>query len=155
MKRAFNIEFCNCQNNCNTEENVLDNNRLIIYHKQAASARILFFALNGSVCHCDGLPPESKIVNSSIEEERVDYPETLITTITKSLEISSNILEIEKTFMAIAKSEDIAINIYLARFTTIDPPDEELKHLESRNALSIEVMLIRSKRFLDDLYLSI
>ena len=133
----------------------MNNNRLIIYHKHASSARILFFALNGLFCHCDGLPPESKIVNSSIEEERVDYPETLITTITKSLEISSNILEIEKTFMAIAKSEDIAINIYLARFTTIDPPDEELKHLESRNALSIEVMLIRSKRFLDDLYLSI
>ena len=108
----------------------MDNKRLIIYHKQAASARILFFALNGSICHCDGLPPESKIVDNSIEEDRViDYPETLIPTIKKRLELSSNILEIEKQFIAIAKNEDIAIDIYLARFTTIDPPREELKHL--------------------------
>ena len=129
----------------------MDNKRLIIYHKQAASARILFFALNGSVCHCDGLPPESKIVDSSIEEDRVvDYPETLIPTIKKRLELSSNILEIEKTFMAIAKSEDLAIAIYLARFTTIDPPREELKHLggkfipivEARAFPSVELKLL-------------
>ena len=108
----------------------MDNKRLIIYHKQAASARILFFALNGSICHCDGLSPESKIVDNSIEEDRViDYPETLIPTIKKRLELSSNILEIEKPFIAISKSEDLALDIYLARFTTIDPPREQLKHL--------------------------
>ncbi len=129
----------------------MDNNRLIIYHKQAASARILFFALNGSVCHCDGLPSESKIVDSSIEEDRViDYPETLIPTIKQRLEISSNILEIEKTFIAIAKSEDLEINIYLARFTTIDPPREELKHtggkfipiVEARTFPAVELKLL-------------
>lgn len=116
-----------------TEVKIVDNKRLIMYHKQAASARILFFALNGSVCHCDGLPPDSKIFDSSIEEDQViDYPETLIPTIQKQLELSSNILEIEKEFIAIAKSEDLAINIYLARFTTVDPPREELKHLEGK-----------------------
>ena len=122
-----------------------------MYHKQAASARILFFALNGSVCHCDGLPPESKIVDSSLEEDRViDYPETLISTIKKQLEISSNILEIEKQFIAIANSEDIAINIYLARFTTIDPPREQLKHIggkfipivEARTFPAVELKLL-------------
>ena len=117
----------------------MDNKRLIMYHKQATSARILFFALNGSVCHCDGLPPESKIVDSSIDEDRViDYPETLIPSIKKRLEISSNILEIEKNFMAIAKSEDLALDIYLACFTTIDPPREQLKHLEGKFITIIE-----------------
>ena len=129
----------------------MDNKRLIIYHKQAASARILFFALNGSICHCDGLPPESKIVDNSIEEDRVfDYPETLIPTIKKRLELSSNILEIEKQFIAIAKNEDIAIDIYLARFTTIDPPREELKHtggkfipiVEARTFPAVELKLL-------------
>ncbi|MDJ0898038.1 MAG: hypothetical protein QNJ55_04445 [Xenococcus sp. MO_188.B8] len=129
----------------------MDNKRLIIYHKQAASARILFFALNGSICHCDGLPPESKIVDNSIEEDRViDYPETLIPTIKKRLELSSNILEIEKQFIAIAKSKDLTLDIYLARFTTIDPPREQLKHLggkfipivEARTFPAVELELL-------------
>ncbi|ELS00761.1 hypothetical protein Xen7305DRAFT_00004620 [Xenococcus sp. PCC 7305] len=108
----------------------MDNKRLIIYHKQAASARILFFALNGSVCHCNGLPAESKIVDSCIEGDRViDYPETLIPSLKERWKLSSDILEMEKTFMAIAESGDLAINIYLARFTTVDPPREQLKHL--------------------------
>ena len=112
MKRVFSIGFWNFRGNCNIEVKILDNKRLIIYHKQAASARILFFALNGSVCHCDGLPPESKIVDSSIEEDRVvDYSETLIP-------IISNVT-----------SKDLAIDIYLACFTTVDPPREQLKHL--------------------------
>jgi hypothetical protein len=111
----------------------LENNRLIIYHKQSTSARILFFALDGSVCHFGGLPPESQIVESSIEEDRiVDYPETLIAESQKQLELSDNILAIEPNFKAVAKNSDLITNVYLANFTTVDVPREQLAHLEGK-----------------------
>lgn len=127
------------------------NNRLIMYHKQFTSARILFFALNSSICHFDGLPPESKIVDSSIEGDRViEYPENLMPNIKERLGLSKDILEIETTFKAIAKSEESESDIYLARFTTLDPPREQLADLggkfisiiEARSFPSVEVELL-------------
>lgn len=41
----------------------------------------------------------------------IDYPETLVPSIKKRLELSSNILEMEKNFLAIAESGDLAINL--------------------------------------------
>ncbi|VEP11971.1 conserved hypothetical protein [Hyella patelloides LEGE 07179] len=129
----------------------MENNRLIMYHKQSASARIMFFALNGSVCHFDGLPPKSKIVDSSISEERVvDKSENLITISQGKLGLSSNILEIEKQFLAIAKNEALTFNVYLASFTTVDPPYEQLADLggkfitliEARSLPSVEIELL-------------
>ena len=130
----------------------MDNHRLIIYHKQATSARVLFFALNDSVCHLDGLPPNAKIVDSNIEEDRViDYPANLIPNITKQLELPSDILEIETTFQAIAQSGDLTFGIYLAGLTTTDPPREQLDRLggkfmtiiEARTLPALELELLR------------
>ena len=130
---------------------IVENNRLIMYHKHSTSARVKFFILNGSVCHFDGLPPSAKIVDSSISEEQVvDYPETLLPSSKKRLGLSSNILEIEKTFQASVKSDDLTIDIYLAGFTTIDPPHEQLADLggkfigitEARRLPSVEIELL-------------
>ncbi|MEM9511003.1 MAG: hypothetical protein AAGA16_25595 [Cyanobacteria bacterium P01_E01_bin.35] len=129
----------------------MEKNRFVMYHKQSASARILFFTLNSSICHFNALPTNSKIVESSIEEERVvEYPENLLPSIKKQFSISSNILKIETKFQAIAKSDDSTIAIYLANFTTVDPPREQLAHLggkfisiiEARSLPSIEVELL-------------
>ena len=59
-------------------------------------------------------------------------------------------MEIEKQFTAIAKSKDLTLDIYLARFTTIDPPREQLKHLggkfipivEARTFPAVELKLL-------------
>lgn len=129
----------------------MEKNRLIMYHKQSASARILFFTLNGSVCHFNALPTDSKIVDSSIEGDRVvEYPENLMPNIKEQFGISSNILEIETTFQAIAQSEESKIKIYLASFTSLDPPREQLADLggkfisiiEARSLPSVEVELL-------------
>ncbi len=129
----------------------MENDRLIMYHKHPTSARVMFFVLNGSVCQFDGLPPSSKIVESSISEEGVvEYPETLIARSKKRLGLSDNILEIEKTFQAIVKSSALTLNIYLASFTTVDPPREQLADLggkfisitEARSLPSVEVELL-------------
>ena len=111
----------------------MENNRLIMYYKHPTSARVMFYVLNNTVCHFDGLLPSAKIVESNISEEQVvDYPETLIETSKKRLGLSSNILEIEKTFQAIVVDDSIAIDVYLAGFTTIDPPREQLAHLDGK-----------------------
>lgn len=130
----------------------MENNRLIIYHKQSVSARVRFFVLNGSVCHFDGLPPLSKIIDSSIDEDQiVDYPETLIASSTKQLGLSSDILEIEKSFQAIVKTDDLRIEVYIARFTTVDLPTEQVASLggkfititEAMRLPSVEIELLR------------
>ncbi|MEM7760900.1 MAG: hypothetical protein AAF298_22635 [Cyanobacteria bacterium P01_A01_bin.40] len=129
----------------------MEKTRFVMYHKQSASARILFYTLNSSICHFEALPADSKIVESSIEEERVvKYPENLLPSIKKRFSISSNILKIETTFQAIAKNDDLTIAIYLINFTTVDPPREQLAHLggkfisiiEARSLPSIEVELL-------------
>lgn len=128
------------------------NNRLIMYHKQSASARIVFFALNGSVCHFDGLPPDAKIVSriEDVDAACFDYPQTLIPSSQERLGLSNNILEIEKPFRAIALSAALTFNIYLARFTTVDPPQEPLANLngkfmtllEARSLPTVEIELL-------------
>ncbi len=129
----------------------MENDRLIIYHKHPTSARVMFFVLNGSICQFDGLPPSSKIVESSISEEGVvDYPEKLIASSKKRLGLSDNILEIEKTFQAIVQSSASTVKVYLAAFTTVDPPREQLADLEgkfisiteARSLPSIEIELL-------------
>lgn len=122
-----------------------------MYHKQSTSARILFFALNGSVCHLNALPTDAKIVDSNIEGDQViEYPKNLMLNVKKQFGISSNILEIETTFQVIANSENLELDIYLAKFTTVDPPREQLAHLggkfitiiEARPLPSVEVELL-------------
>ncbi len=109
---------------------IVENNRLIMYHKQATSARLLFLVLNGAICHFDSLPSGSKIVDSNIDEEQVvEYPEDIIPKIKERLAISEDILELETTFKAIAKANDTTVTIYLVNFNTIDPPHEQLAHL--------------------------
>ncbi len=129
----------------------MENNRLIMYHKHSTSARITFLVLNGSVCHFDGLPPSSKIVDSKISEDRVvDYPENLIASSKKRLGLSDNILEIEKTFQVNVFCDGLTINVYLAGFTTVDPPSEQLADLggkfisitEARRLPSVEIELL-------------
>ena len=117
----------------------MDNNRFILYHKQATSARLLFFALNGSVCHFDSLPPDSKIVDSNLDQEQVvAYPEDFIPKIKEKLAIYEDIVELETAFEAIAKADDKTIAIYLVKLNTEDPPHEQLDHLEGKFISIIE-----------------
>ncbi len=89
-----------------------------MYHKQATSARLLFFVLNESICHFDSLPSKSEIVDSNLDEEQVvEYPEDLIPKIKERLAISSDILEIDPIFQAIAKANDTTL-IPIADFKT-------------------------------------
>lgn len=120
----------------------MENNRFIIYHKQAASARLLFLALNKFICHFDRLPSGSKIVNSEIDRGQiVEDPADIIATVKARLAISEDILKLETKFQAIAQANDTTFPIYLVNLNTVDPPREQIAHLEGK---FISIMEARS-----------
>jgi hypothetical protein len=126
--------------------------RLIMYHKQATSARTLFLRRNGTVCHLDSLPPESKVLNFQIEEGKaVSYPPTLVANIEQQLGLPSGILKIETDFQAQVDTSDSQVNVYLAEFTTTDAPYQQVSEIdckliaitEARSLPSVELELLK------------
>ncbi|MDY7015238.1 MAG: hypothetical protein SVX43_16900 [Cyanobacteriota bacterium] len=132
----------------------MQSTRLVLYHKQSTSARILFFCLDGTVCQPSGLPPRSQIVSSTLEEEEATVtppPPAFVAEVAKKLGISEEMLEVEAEFQAIADSAGDAIAVYLTRFTTIDPPYEQIESgdgrliaiTEARRLPPVELELLR------------
>ncbi|MFB2878316.1 hypothetical protein [Floridanema aerugineum] len=110
----------------------MPNARFILYHKHPTSARVLFLRLNGTVCQFDGLPPGTKVAESSLEgvvatglDEAIAYNE-------QKLGLASGSLKIETEFWAKVDSPEDAINVYLAEFTATDPPHEQMAELEGK-----------------------
>lgn len=111
----------------------MEDSRLIMYHKQGYSARTLFLRLNDTVCHPKGLPSLSQVCESQIEEgQTVTYPSTLIADTEKQLGLSSGTLEIEREFEAEVDAPDSPIHVYLARFTTTNPPYQQIEDSEGK-----------------------
>jgi hypothetical protein len=107
--------------------------RLMMYHKQATSARTLFLRRNVTVCHLDSLPSESKVLNCQMEEGKtVSYPSTLVADVEQQLGLPSGILKIETDFQAQVDTPDSQINVYLAEFTTTDAPHQQVADIEGK-----------------------
>lgn len=111
--------------------------RLILYHKQATSARILFLRRNGTVCHCDGLPPGSQVIASTLELEEeqrqiVPPPATFVAAIEQQLGLTQVPLELEGEFKATVDGDGEPIEIYLASFATTDAPHEQIAEIEGK-----------------------
>jgi hypothetical protein len=99
--------------------------RFILYHKQSTSGRTRFFRFaHGGVCGFVGLPtlvqvldPEERPVSSI-----VPHPAALLTHIQRQLELQASDLQIDHEYREQVDAPNGIINIYLAHFTTIDPP---------------------------------
>ncbi|MBE9227270.1 hypothetical protein IQ264_17735 [Phormidium sp. LEGE 05292] len=110
----------------------MPNIRFILYHKHPTSARVQFLRLNGTVCQFDGLPPEAKVVASTTEGEKAIGLDEAIAHIEQKLTLSAGTLKIEPEFWAEVDSPEDMINVYLAEFTTTDPPHEKMAELEGK-----------------------
>ncbi|MFB2893447.1 hypothetical protein ACE1CI_11090 [Aerosakkonemataceae cyanobacterium BLCC-F50] len=110
----------------------MPNNRFILYHKHPTSARVQFLRLNGTVCQFDGLPSESQIIESSLEGEVATGLDEAIAHIEHKLTLSTGELKIEPEFWAKVDSAADTINVYLAEFTSIDPPHQQMEELEGK-----------------------
>lgn len=101
--------------------------RLILYHKHPSSGRTLFLRLDKTICQFEGIYSTSRVVEKHLGEDQVteDHSE-LLTDAEQRLGISKGSLEINRDFKVIIDDSDTPIQVYLARFTTLDAPEEQL-----------------------------
>lgn len=104
--------------------------RVILYHKHHTSARTRFLRLAyGGVCAFGPLPELSQVWpdnrNSTDEDEKVVmHPGALAGQAERELGLSAGALEAQGGFRVGVDVPDGEIQVYLARFTAVDPPFE-------------------------------
>lgn len=104
--------------------------RLIMVHKQSTSARTRFLQLAyGGVCAFEGLPKLAQVLEGDeIPAEKVAlHPGGLAREAERRLGLAPGSLEMEGEFRACVDTSEGPLWIFLARFTTIDPPFEAVE----------------------------
>jgi hypothetical protein len=100
--------------------------RLIMYHKQSTSARTRFLRLPyGGVCGFGALPDKAAIDESGgVSPKVVTHPAQLLRDAEVRLGLPSGSLEMEPGFRCEVSAGNERAQVFLARFTSIDPPFE-------------------------------
>lgn len=126
--------------------------RVILFHKQATSARTLFLQLGESVCAFSPLPTLAQLLD---EDTKVDapalHPTAVLDATAEQLGLSSADLALEEEFQAYVDTPDGNVPIFLARFTCMDPPREAMSEhagrfialTEARRLPQVELELLR------------
>jgi len=101
--------------------------RLIVYHKQSTSARLRFLRFAGPTVCGFGVLPRLAVVVEREEMARFDpavvpHPAALPRRMESALNLPAGSVELDGDFMARVDVPDGPITVYLARFTSIDPP---------------------------------
>jgi hypothetical protein len=106
---------------------MLSDYRLILYHKHSVSGRTLFLRLDQTVCQFNGLSAASQVVESHIGGNQVQADlSDLLTEAEHRLGLSSGTLQIDREFRVAIDDVNHPVQIYLAQFTTLDPPQDQL-----------------------------
>lgn len=101
--------------------------RLVIFHKQSTSARTRFLLLDyGGVCAPDGLPELSQLneAGEAPEETVAHHPGSVVSQIEGDFGLPAGSLESEGGFRARVDAPGGLVDVFLARFTSMDPPFE-------------------------------
>ncbi|RKT47544.1 hypothetical protein [Thiocapsa rosea] len=100
--------------------------RLIMYHKQSTSARTRFLRLPyGGVCGFAALPEEAAIDERGGGSPKVvTHPARVLRDAEVRLGLPSGSLEMEPGFRCEIAAGEERTEVFLARFTSIDPPFE-------------------------------
>lgn len=115
----------------NTEMNLQKDTRLIVYHKQASSARTLFLRLPyGGVC---GLAPLPEQVCLSDEHDDTATPPpgspVLLGEAERCLTLGEGGLCYDESFAERLHTPSGPMQVYLASCTSIDPPFEAVRRI--------------------------
>lgn len=110
---------------------MLSNHRLVLYHKHPSSGRTLFLRLDQTVCQFEGLSAEARVVESHIggsqvSEETVELLSDSLAKAEQRLGLASGSLTVDREFDVAVDDSNQLLQIYLARFTTTDPPIDQL-----------------------------
>jgi len=134
------------------EEGPLQKSRLIMYHVNNNSARLRFLKLaGGNICGFDPLPKLSSLLDEEPETKLAQHPAVFAREAADRLGLSSDKLEIEGEYRAWVDVPNGAIQVFLARFTGIDPPfaaaeahgAEFVELPQARNQPPTELLLLR------------
>ncbi|WP_127477666.1 hypothetical protein [Sulfurivermis fontis] len=101
--------------------------RLIVYHKQATSARLRFLRLaDHTVCGFGALPALAAVVEpeekARFEPAVVPHPAPLAGRMEQLLGLPDGSVELDGGFVVRVDVPDGPLTVYLARLTSIDPP---------------------------------
>lgn len=115
--------------------------RVILYHKQAASARTRFlkYAYN-SVCAFETIPTLSQLLEHDPHSNMVNHPAAILQKVERQLLLPHGCLHVEGEFRHSVEAPGNTIQIILARITTMDPPFEAA---EKANAQFIDLTQAR------------
>lgn len=123
-----------------------------MYHVQSTSARLRFLKLaGGNICGFDPLPKLSSLLDEEPQGKLAQHPAAFAKEAAARLGLTSDDLEIEGEYRAWVDVPNGAIQVFLARFTSIDPPFEaaaahgaEFVELpQARNLPPTELLLLR------------
>ncbi|MFB1486691.1 MULTISPECIES: hypothetical protein [unclassified Thiocapsa] len=127
--------------------------RLIMYHKQSTSARTRFLRLPyGGVCGFAALPEEAAIDEGSGGLPKVvTHPALVLRDAEIRLGLPSGSLEMESGFRCEIAAGEERTEVFLARFTSLDPPFETAQAhgssfidlTQARNLPPVELDLLR------------
>lgn len=117
--------------------------RLIMYHKHPTSARTRFLKLDyGGVCGFEALPAEAELSEKTMDDTKlVSHPAFLLRDAESRLGLPSGSLEAEGGYRCKVSSDAGSTEVFLARFTSIDPPFDEA---EAQGASFIDLTQARS-----------
>jgi hypothetical protein len=108
----------------------MQQSRMILYHKQAASGRTRFVKMpHGGVSAFEPLPVPAQLLDEGPGEAVVSHPAKLLNEAEQRLGMKSGSLEVDSTFQAWVDVARGPVQVFLVRFTNIDPPFAEVEKL--------------------------
>lgn len=125
-------------------ERVLADTRVIVYHKQATSARTLFLVhAHGSVIVPEPLPPLAAVHGGEVpdpaEPTLAAHPASLAAALARCFGAPAEAIEIDPEFRAWVDTPGRRLSIYLGRLRAIDPPQSQFAALGARFAALTEL----------------
>jgi hypothetical protein len=126
--------------------------RLILYHKQATSARTRFVRFADSLLAFTALPPLAVVCpEDAAQSAVVPHPAPLLRQAEQRLGLSHGDLRAEADFYAEVDTPDGIVAVLLAEFTSIDPPFAAVAEAggrfvaitEARGLPAVELELVR------------
>lgn len=126
--------------------------RVILYHNQSTSARLRFLRFSyNSVCAFEQLPKLALLMDDNDRNSVLIHPARVIQQTAQQLAVNIEDLEINAEYQACVDVPNGPISVFLARFTSIDPPFELAEKLRSsfidltqaRDLEQVELQLLR------------
>lgn len=107
--------------------------RVILYHKQAASARTRFLKYAyDSVCAFDTIPMPAQLLEREPHSNMVNHPAAILQEVERKLSLPDGCLKAEGEYRHSVDVPGGSIQIILACITTMDPPFEAAEKAEAR-----------------------